>query len=208
MNPTNMFVQKNSSRFIGRISECSEDEQIGDNPLISNDINDIVQMACETGDIRRAVHTINHYKQDICPKIITDAFATSCGNGHLELAQQLLITYSGSINMSGDNDEAFRFACANGHLSIAKWLWDVSGENINVDVYNNEAFRWACSNGHLDVARWLLMIEPMIDISCCNNYALDCARVNGHTIVVDWLNKMIATRKKEKRMRIVRSVCV
>jgi ankyrin repeat protein len=192
------------SRFIGKIIECSEDDI--DDTSKSGDINDIIQIACEAGDIRRVICTITEHKEDICPKMITDAFATSCGNGHLELAQQLLITYSGIVDISGDNDEAFRFACANGHLPIAEWLWDISGENINVDIYNNEAFRWACSNGHLDVAKWLLFIDSMIDISCCENYALNCARVNGHNIVVDWLKNAIAIRKKEKRKRIMMSI--
>jgi ankyrin repeat protein len=92
--------------------------------------------------------------------------AKACFNGHLELAQWLLLIKP-TIDISVDLDCAFRFACINGHLRLAQWLLQVSKERcqlIDISVKNEQAFRWACECGHLEVAQWLQSLKPYLYI--------------------------------------------
>jgi len=64
------------------------------------------------------------------------AFRWACYNGHLEVAQWLLIKKQ-DINISFDNHFAFRNACINGHLEVVKWLQSLSPEKYSFKIVEN-----------------------------------------------------------------------
>jgi len=85
-------------------------------------------------------------------------FRIACQNGHLAVAQCLLLIKP-VIDIGACNEDAFCMASCEGHVGIVEWLWHLNPLR-NITIKNDYSFRMACLNRHIDVAKLLCEIEP------------------------------------------------
>ena len=86
---------------------------------------------CESGEYKRInIHAIDEY-----------AFRCSCANGHIEIAQWLIMLGESEeyerININAADEWAFRCSYANDHIQIARWLIQL-GESGGYDKIDQE----------------------------------------------------------------------
>ena len=167
--------------------------------------NDKFIEACKRGFLAYAKYLFGAYEIDIHAN--NDyAFQLSCENGHIEVAQWLILLGESNdytkIDIHADNEYAFRWSCQYGHLELAQWLIKLGESNgytkINIHADNEYAFRWSCRNGHLEVAQWLVNLGESsgytkIDIHANNDYAFRWSRKNGYLDLAQWLVKLNKT---------------
>ena len=110
-----------------------------------------------------------------CSTIITDrnnkiktetlsqAFNSSCENGHVSVAKYLYniskMNGNKKININSSNNHLFFQGCINGHKSLVEWLYNTSkidkNTKININLNNNYAFRKSCECGKVEIAEYL-----------------------------------------------------
>lgn len=113
------------------------------------------------------------------------AFITSCQNGNLELAQQLVENFVG-INVSIDwhsrysTEEAFQRACVNGHLHMAQWLKSIKPD-IDHKIWNNFPIKMSFIHNKFDVTKWLCTLYGKNQLSSLVDF---CFENCNHEIIL------------------------
>lgn len=104
------------------------------------------------------------------------------------------------INATTDtNRNALSYACSRGNLMAVEILIN-NGANINhVDLLNRTPLMLACAKGNIEIVR-LLLWRDKIDVNATNNQnntALDIARANNHTDIVDLLENTQLSQEQD-----------
>lgn len=89
--------------------------------------NRMLQLACESGDLRTAIMTANSFELTAADARVdeNDALLSACKNGHLEVAKWLVERFGLTPDDAREKSHyALEWACANGHLAVARWLLD------------------------------------------------------------------------------------
>jgi ankyrin repeat protein len=151
---------------------------------LTNNYRDLFFQLCKWNYLEDAkkIYNKERYVNEIPLIYREEIFQYACANGHLTLAQWILLEVEPDLDVFKYDECCFRWSCTNGHLKIAQWLYYLQPTPSITD----ELFYCTCGEGRIEVAEWLLEVKPTIDISGLD-YRFTIACGHGHLPMVKWL---------------------
>lgn len=173
--------------------------------LKANKIERKFQIACENGDLIKALNILD--KNPTINIAVDDnyAFLSACEEGHLKVAQWLYeLNHKQVYPPNNKFDNTFVLACTGGHLEMAKWLFEISkNDNYPLESYlslcNETDLIETCRWGHIDIVEWLLEVRTNINISANDEDPFRTACYGGYLDIA----KLLLSKKPDINISIL-----
>jgi len=120
----------------------------------------------------------------------------AAANGRVEVVRVLLEGGANVERVNAYQRTALYIAASHGHLEVCRLLLDWGAKVDPVDWLKETPLHDAVQRGHLSVAK--LLVERGADVRLKNNKgqtASDMARIQGMTVVVNWLESVSLGKK-------------
>lgn len=142
---------------------------------------------CGHSDIAKLLLVHDSFDMTNASDDLQHVFELACVNGYLKIVKLLLV--GGIVDPSVNQRNAFQMACKFGHLKIAKLL--LACDSVDPADDNNNSFCLASERGHLEIVKPLLACDIGPFSLYVINHAIQGARHNGHSGILELLNGAI-----------------